>query len=37
MITEQRQYYRPFEYPESYDFYRKQQMVLWTKDEIKLS
>jgi ribonucleoside-diphosphate reductase beta chain len=37
MITEQRQYYRPFEYPEAYDFYRKQQMVHWTKDEIKLS
>lgn len=37
MITNIREYYRPFEYPEAYDFYRKQQMVHWTKDEIKLS
>ena len=37
MITDIREYYRPFEYPEAYDFYRSQQMVHWTKDEIKLS
>ena len=37
MITEYRSYYRPFEYPEAYDMYRKQQMVHWTKDEIKLA
>lgn len=37
MITNIREYYRPFEYPEAYDFYRKQQMVHWTKDELKLS
>jgi ribonucleoside-diphosphate reductase beta chain len=37
MLTDNRSYYRPFEYPEAYDFYRKQQLVHWTKDEIKLS
>lgn len=37
MITEIRNYYKPFEYDWAYDFYRKQQLVHWTKDEIKLS
>lgn len=36
-ILKTREFYRPFEYPEAYDFYRNQQMVHWTKDEIKLS
>ncbi len=35
MLTESRLYYRPFEYPQAYDFYRRQQSVHWTKDEIK--
>jgi ribonucleoside-diphosphate reductase beta chain len=36
MIQETRQIYRPFEYPWAYDYYRLQQSVHWTKDEIKL-
>lgn len=28
--------YRPFEYQTCYDFYRQQQLVHWTKDEINL-
>lgn len=28
--------YRPFEYQKCYDFYRNQQLVHWTKDEINL-
>jgi ribonucleoside-diphosphate reductase beta chain len=35
-IFESRQTYRPFEYPAFYDFYRNQQLVHWTKDEINL-
>lgn len=35
-IFESRQTYRPFEYPVFYDFYRNQQLVHWTKDEINL-
>jgi len=37
MIYEKRNYYKPFEYEWAYDFYRKQQGVHWTKDEIKLA
>ena len=37
MLTETRQVYRPFEYPKAYDYYRLQQQVHWTKDEIKLA
>jgi ribonucleoside-diphosphate reductase beta chain len=37
MITEKRNYYRPFEYEEAYNFYIKQQLVHWTKDEIKMA
>jgi len=37
MITESRNYYRPFEYNKAYDYYRNQQLVHWTKDEIKLA
>lgn len=37
MLTEYRQVYRPFEYPTAYDYYRKQQSVHWTKDEIKIA
>lgn len=36
-LTDSRQEYRPFEYPSAYDFYRNQQLVHWTKDEIKIS
>lgn len=36
-ITSQRNYYKPFEYQWAYDFYRLQQSVHWTKDEIKLA
>jgi ribonucleoside-diphosphate reductase beta chain len=36
MIFNTRQTYRPFEYPKFYDFYRNQQLVHWTKDEINL-
>lgn len=37
MVQEKRDYYKPFEYPWAYDLYRDQQLVHWTKDEIKLS
>lgn len=37
MLTENRQVYRPFEYETAYDFYRKQQLVHWIKDEIKIA
>jgi ribonucleoside-diphosphate reductase beta chain len=37
MITDIREYYRPFEYPKAYDYYRSAQHVHWTKDEIKLA
>jgi len=37
MINKLRNYYKPFEYQWSYDYYRLQQSVHWTKDEIKLS
>lgn len=36
MIFDIRQTYRPFEYPQFYEFYRNQQLVHWTKDEINL-
>ena len=36
MIFDIRQTYRPFEYPKFYEFYRNQQLVHWTKDEINL-
>lgn len=36
MIFDSRQTYRPFEYPKFYEFYRNQQLVHWTKDEINL-
>lgn len=36
-ITSFRQAYRPFEYEQAYEFYRKQQLVHWTKDEIKIA
>ena len=36
MIFDKRQTYRPFEYPKFYEFYRNQQLVHWTKDEINL-
>jgi len=36
MIFDNRQTYRPFEYPKFYEFYRNQQLVHWTKDEINL-
>jgi ribonucleotide reductase beta subunit family protein with ferritin-like domain len=36
-LTDYRQTYRPFEYPVAYDFYRNQQLVHWTKDEIKIA
>lgn len=37
MLEQVRNYYRPFEYEEAYDFYRKAQSVHWTKDEIKIA
>lgn len=36
-LTDQRQVYRPFEYPKAYEFYRNQQLVHWIKDEIKIA
>lgn len=36
-LTDNRLYYRPFEYEKAYDFYRKQQLVHWIKDEIKIA
>jgi len=36
-LTDQRIYYRPFEYQQAYDFYRSEQLVHWTKDEIKVA
>jgi ribonucleoside-diphosphate reductase beta chain len=35
-LTDTRLYYRPFEYQQAYDFYRNEQLVHWTKDEIKI-
>lgn len=35
-LIHSRQNYRPFEYQEAYNFYRKEQLVHWTKDEIKI-
>lgn len=35
-LFETRITYRPFEYQKCYDFYRNQQLVHWTKDEINL-
>lgn len=37
MIIKKRDFYRPFEYQKAYDYYRNQQLVHWTKDEIKLA
>lgn len=37
MIQEIRNYYKPFEYQWAYDYYRLQQQVHWTQDEIKLA
>lgn len=36
-LLEPRQTYRPFEYERAYDFYRNEQLVHWTKDEIKIA
>ena len=36
-LIDNRLYYRPFEYEKAYDFYRKQQLVHWIKDEIKIA
>lgn len=36
-LTDTRIYYRPFEYQQAYDFYRSEQLVHWTKDEIKIA
>ena len=36
-LTDYRLYYRPFEYQKAYDYYRKQQLVHWIKDEIKIA
>lgn len=35
-LIDKRFIYRPFEYQTCYDFYRQQQLVHWTKDEINL-
>ena len=36
-LIDNRLYYRPFEYEKAYDFYRRQQLVHWIKDEIKIA
>jgi ribonucleoside-diphosphate reductase beta chain len=36
-LLQERIYYKPFEYPKAYDYYRKQQLVHWIKDEIKIA
>lgn len=36
-LVDSRTTYRPFEYPQAYEFYRSQQLVHWTKDEIKIA
>lgn len=35
-LIDKRFVYRPFEYQQCYEFYRQQQLVHWTKDEINL-
>jgi ribonucleoside-diphosphate reductase beta chain len=36
-ITTIRANYKPFEYEKAYEYYRKEQLVHWIKDEIKLA
>ena len=37
MITERRDFYKPFEYPEAFDFYLTQQRSHWLADEVPLA
>jgi len=37
MLTEARNYYKPFEYPWAYDGYKMQQRMHWTPEEVPLA
>jgi ribonucleoside-diphosphate reductase beta chain len=37
MITEPRNYYKPFEYQQAFDFYKDQHRVHWLADEVPLA
>ncbi len=37
MITDIRDYYKPFEYPEAYELAQQQMKVHWLKEDIKMS
>ena len=37
MITDRRDFYKPFEYQEAFDFYLDQQRSHWLADEVPLA
>jgi ribonucleoside-diphosphate reductase beta chain len=37
MLLEERNYYKPFNYPWAFDAYKKQQQMHWLPDEVTLS
>lgn len=37
MLTKERDYYKPLEYPWAYDLFRAQQKMHWDKDEVPLA
>lgn len=37
MITEPRNFYKPFEYPEAFDFFKQQHRAHWLADEVPLA
>jgi ribonucleoside-diphosphate reductase beta chain len=37
MLTEERNFYKPFTYPWAYDFYKLQQRMHWSPEEVPLS
>lgn len=37
MLTQERNYYKPFEYPWAYDFYMSQQRMHWLPEEVPMA
>ena len=37
MLTETREYYKPFQYPWAYEFYKAQQKMHWAPEEVSLA
>ena len=37
MLTETREYYKPFQYPWAYEFYKAQQKMHWAPEEVPLA